>query len=231
MSTVAIHQPNFLPWTGYFHKLLSCDVFIFLDDVQLPRGKSFVSRVEIKTANGPAWLTAPVKGKGELLPIKDVALANEREWKSKHLKTFKACYAKAPYFKEVFLLLSRAYEMEDNSLANFNINLIKALAGYLAAPARLVRASELAVDSAGPLDHLIRMVKVSGGTNYLTGKGSGTQRHLDQDAFRREGIEVVYQSFVCPVYPQLWKDFIPNLSVVDLLFNCGPEAREIILSG
>ncbi|MDD3653275.1 MAG: WbqC family protein [Desulfotomaculaceae bacterium] len=228
---VAIHQPNFLPWLGYFHKLLNCDVFIFLDSVQFPRGRCFTSRVAIKSPSGSAWLTVPVKGKGDLLPIKDVALANDRNWKSKHLKTLEGYYKKAPHFAEYYPLIYETYQLEDQNLANFNINLITNLAKSLSAPARLVRASELKnVDYTDSTNHLIKLVKHVGGTEYLTGTGKGSQRYIDEAAFRREGIKVFYQSFVHPTYPQLWGDFIPNLSVVDLLFNSGMQARDIILA-
>lgn len=228
---VAIHQPNFLPWLGFFHKLLNCDVFIFLDDVQFPRGRCFTSRVAIKSPSGSAWLTEPVKGKGDLLPIKDVTLANERNWKRKHLKTLEFDYKKAPHFIEYFPLIHQAYQTEDDNLSNFNINLITNLAQSLSASARLVRASELSkAGFSGSANHLIKLIKLVGGTEYLTGTGKGSQRYIDEAAFGREGIKVICQSFVHPVYPQLWGDFIPKLSVVDLLFNCGAEAREMILS-
>lgn len=231
MCVVAIHQPNFLPWLGYFHKLLHCDVFIFLDDVQLSRGKSFTSRTMIKSPSGPAWLTAPVKGKGDLLPIKEVTMGESSLWKRKHLKTLEANYGKASYFKEYFPLLRQYYMLEDSSLASFNINLIEVIAKLLSAAARLVRASEIEVDFTGPRDHLVQLVKKVGGSKYLTGKGRGSQRYYDQEAFEREGIIVLEQEFSHPVYPQLWGEFAPNLSVIDLILNCGPDARRITLSG
>lgn len=225
MTVVAIHQPNFLPWQGYFHKLLSSDIFIFLDDVQFPRGKSFTSRVSIKSPAGPVWLTVPVKGKGDLSPIKDIIMAGTPpDWKKKHLKTIENCYARAPFFKEYFPMIKELYQTGEQGLANFNIRLITCLAQTLASSTDTVRASELAVDYGSPLDRLIKLVKRVGGTKYLTGSGRGSDRYLDEEAFRREGLEVLYQSFVQPAYPQLGGPFIPNLSVIDLLFNCGPVA-------
>lgn len=229
MTVVAIHQPNFLPWQGYFHKLLSSDIFIFLDDAQFPRGKSYTSRVSIKSPGGPVWLTVPVKGKGDLLPIKDISMVDTPDWQRKHLKTIENCYARAPFFKEYFPLIKELYQTDDLSLSNFNIKLITNLAQTITTK-RTARASELDVDYSNQLDHLIKLVKRAGGTKYLSGTGKGSARYLDEEAFRREGIEVLYQSFAHPSYPQLWGEFIPNLSVIDLLFNCGPVAGKKYLS-
>jgi hypothetical protein len=229
MTTVAIHQPNFLPWLGYFHKLLNCDVFIFLDDAQFPRGKSFVSRVSVKSPGGPLWLTVPVQGKGSFLPIKNTVMVDPEKWRKKHLKTLQSCYARAPFFAEYFPAIQQVYDLECSLLADFNISLIKRLAGVFSSSPHMVRSSELNLDYDGSLDHLVKLVRCMGGTRYLTGKGRGTLRHLDQSAFAREGIEVVFQSFVHPEYPQLWGEFIPNLSIVDLIFNCGEQSEKILL--
>lgn len=229
MTTVAIHQPNFLPWPGYFHKLLNCDVFIFLDDAQFPRGKSYVSRVPVKSPCGPLWLTIPVQGKGDFSPIKNTAMVEPEKWRNKHLKTLRACYARAPFFQEYFPLVQRAYNQAHRLLADFNISLITGLADTFSCPARMVRSSGLVLDYDGTLDHLVKLVKCLGGTRYLTGTGRGTLRHLDQSAFAREGIEVVFQSFVHPEYPQLWGKFIPNMSIADMIFNCGRATEKILL--
>lgn len=228
MTVVAIHQPNFLPWLGYFHKLLNCDVFILLDDVQFPRGKSYASRVSIKSPNGPVWLTVPVRGKGDLSSIKDVETVAAIDWQRKHLKTIEACYAKAKYFKGYFSIIEQIYKLNCCNLADFNIKLIKALAGCFEAPARMIRASELDIAHSGSLERLIKLVKYVGGTKYLTGTGKGSLRYLDGDAFEREGVKVIYQEFAHPQYPQLWGEFVSNLSTIDLIFNCGTDGKKIL---
>jgi hypothetical protein len=228
MTIVAIHQPNFLPWLGYFHKLINCDVFIFLDDAQFPRGKSYTSRVLIKSPSGPMWLTVPVRGKGDMSPIKDVFTADNIDWQRKHLRTLEACYARTPYFKDYIPLIEQIYQMNCSNLADFNINLITALAGCFSAQTRMVRSSELAMDRNGSLEHLIRLVKYVGGTEYLTGTGKGSLRYIDEEAFDREGVKVLYQNFNHPQYPQQWGEFVSNLSAIDLLFNWGPDWKRII---
>lgn len=228
MTVVAIHQPNFLPWLGYFHKMLNCDVFIFLDDVQFPRGKSFTSRVKIKSPGGPLWLTVPVRGKGDMSPIKDVLMADNVDWRKKHLKTLESCYARTAFFNNYFPLIKQVYQMNCSRLADFNINLITTLADFFSVPAQLIRASDLPVEKSNSLDYLIKLVKGVGGTRYLTGTGKGSLRYLDEDIFKRAGITVIYQSFVHPVYPQQWGEFVPNLSAIDLLFNCGTGARAVL---
>lgn len=228
MTVVAIHQPNFMPWLGYFHKLIHCDIFIFLDDAQFPRGKSFTSRVTIKTPTGPAWLTVPVKGKGDMSPIKDVLTNDTVAWKKKHLRTLEACYGRTAFFQNHFPFIEQAYQKDCRVLADFNMKLITTLAGCFSSVTRMVKASELGVEDSGSLGRLIKLVKSVGGTQYLTGTGKGSLRYLDEEAFAREGIEVLYQSFVHPVYPQQWGEFLPNLSAIDLLFNCGKEGKKFL---
>lgn len=229
MTTVAIHQPNFIPWTGYFHKLLNSDVFIFLDDAQFPRGKSFVSRVTVKSPCGPLWLTVPVQGKGSFSPIKNIVMVGPEKWRKKHLKTLQTCYAGAPFFQEYFPIVQRVYNQDYRLLADFNISLIAGLADTFSSPARMVRSSGLVLDYDGSLDHLVKLVRCVGGTRYLTGTGRGALRHLDQSAFAREGIEVVFQSFVHPEYPQRWGEFVPNMSIADMIFNCGKQSEKTLL--
>lgn len=227
---VAIHQPNFMPWPGFFYKLLQSDIFVLFDTVQFPRGKSFCSRVKIKSPEGVKWLTVPVKGKGELLPIKDVQIAG-RGWVQKHLGTLKASYSKAPYFNSCYPGVETIYRMAADSIADFNIQLINCLADALGAKTRVIRASLLDLNWRDTGTYILNLVKHLGGTVYVTGQGAGTLRHLDEQKFARAGIAVEMFNYVHPHYRQLWGDFVPGLSVIDILFNAGPQARDLILAG
>src|SRR5215216_4803864 len=113
---VSIHQPNFLPWLGYFDKLLKSDVFVLFDDVQFPRGKTYANRVLIKTINGEAWITVPVADRGELQLIKDVSIAANPVWKRKLIKTLEVNYAKAPFTKKYLMGLKDVIEKAGDSL-------------------------------------------------------------------------------------------------------------------
>lgn len=228
---IAIHQPNYLPWAGYFYKLLRADIFVFFDTVQFPRGKSYCSRVKIKTPSGTCWLTVPVRGKGELLPIMDVQTAG-RGWVKKHLGTLIACYAKASYFNDYYPELERIYSEAGNDMAGLNMQLIIALAKKMGARTAFVRASEIGPARAQTGEYIINLVKALNGTVYLTGQGAGTRRYLDEQGFQRVGVQVEMFHYSETAYRQLWGgDFVPGLSVVDVLFNTGPGALELIMSG
>lgn len=227
---VAIHQPNFMPWAGYFYKLLRSDIFVFFDTAQFPRGKSYCSRVRIKTPGGARWLTVPVTGKGKLLPIKDVQIAGS-SWIKKHLGTLVTSYGKAPFFAGIFAGIEDIYRNAGPYIADFNIRLITYLAAVLEAKTKFIRASELALDKEETGDYIITLVKSLGGTVYLTGQGEGTKRYMDEQKFVQAGIKVETVKYVDSPYTQQWGDFVPGLSVVDMLFNTGPQARSVILAG
>ncbi len=250
---VSIHQPNYLPWLGFFDKLIRSDVLVILDNVQFPRGKTFISRAAIKTPQGPQWLSVPVLGKSELTNISEVKIAANQPWSRKHLKALTANYGRSPYYDLYYPQLLACYQEQSVNLAELNTRLIAVLAGFLGARTKLVRASEFMLKPTGgeselglamnkrelglptvegPLG-LVRILDIclaSGASKYLTGQGTGTQRYMEETAFQELGIQVIYQNYIHPVYSQLWGEFLPNLSVLDLLFNHGPEARGILLS-
>jgi hypothetical protein len=222
---VAIHQPNFLPWLGFFYKMLKSEMFVFLDNVQFSKN-SFQNRVKIKTPKGPMWLTVPVHQKfGQL--TKDVRIDNQEDWRSKHLKTFETYYRKACYFDEIYPMLMDVYMKEKwEYLNDFNIELITKIREYLEIKTPIIKASSLNIEGKSSTDLLIEIVKRVGGTAYLSGKG-GT-KYMDESKFRDENIQLIYSDFVHPIYNQLWGEFIEGLSIVDLLFNMGPQGRTLL---
>jgi len=228
-ASVAIHQPNYIPWPGYFHKLASCDVFVYLDAVQYPRGQSFAPRNRIKTPNGVIFLTIPVstpdgrEGKATYL---DVEFADDR-WKQKHLKTVEQSYRRAPHFDEVYPLYQRELDRGD-SFVDLNIGLIETFASYLGIDTRRVRLSEL-LDSFGEKTELIVDVcRALHASVYVSGSGGG-RSYNDEALLNEHGIELRYDDYRYPEHPQLWGTFEPGLSILDLLLNCGPASRELVL--
>jgi hypothetical protein len=219
-TIVAIHQPNYIPWLGYFFKIAHADKFVFLDTVGYSHG-SFVNRNSIKTPNGPAWLTIPIlkSGRSGQL-IGEVEPDNVYRWEVRHLATLRSNYGRAEFFKEIFALLEPHYCDTDNrkSLADFNIGLICAVAAYLGISPQFIRSSQLNV-SGRKTDLLLDICCAIGATAYLAGGGS---RCYQEDVkFEDAGITPVYSPFAQRRYPQLFGDFIGNLSVVDILMNCG----------
>jgi hypothetical protein len=224
---VAIHQPNFLPWLGYFYKVAKCDVFVFLDDAQYSKN-SFINRNKVKTSQDAIWLTVPVSFKfGEL--INEVKINNQIPWREKHLKTFEMNYKRADFFEDVFEIIKGIYCSKDwQNLSDLNISLAEAIACYLGLNTPFVKSSTLSVE-AKSTELLMQIVKKVGGDIYLSGFGG--VKYQEETEFAKAGIKLMYSDFNHPVYKQLWGDFIPNLSVMDLLFNAGSGALEIIKNG
>jgi hypothetical protein len=229
VTTVAIHQPNYIPWPGYFHKLAAADVFVYLDAVQYPRGSSFASRNRVKTPNGPVFLTVPVsvpKGKEGKATYLEVELADDR-WQRKHLATVEQSYRKAPHFDEIDGLYERGLTAGE-TLVDLNIGLIEAFASYLDITTRRVRLSELLPSFGQKTQLIVDICRAVDASAYLSGTGGGRD-YNDEELLREHGIELRYDEFEYPEYPQLWGDFEPNLSILDLLFNCGPAGRELVV--
>jgi len=219
--TTAIHQPNYIPWLGYFFKLAHVDKFVFLDTVAYSSG-SFVNRNSIKTPTGPAWLTIPVltSGRSGQL-ISQVEADNTHDWPQRHLTTLRCNYSKAPYFKETFALLEPHYTVRAGGrrdLADFNIDIISLIASYLGLKAQCVRTSELKI-SGHKTDLILDICRAIGAKTYLAGMGS--KSYQEDHKFADAGITPIYSCFSQRSYPQRFGEFIGNLSIVDVLMNCG----------
>ena len=227
MTTVAIHQPNYLPWIGFFHKMAHSDIFVLFDDVQLPLGKSYTPRTMIKTGNGTLKLTIPLLKRNDLLNIRDIKINNTLNWRKKHLRTIQYAYKKAKYFSDYIHLFEDVFEQEWNYLAELNSKLISIIKKTLDIKTELILSSQLDIGEADGLEKILKIVKVLNADTYFTGVGIGTQRYMNEKRFNDEKIKVVYQDFVHPIYTQLWNDeFVEGLSILDLLFNCGFDSRK-----
>jgi hypothetical protein len=221
----AVHQPQYLPWLGYFDKIRRADIFCYLDDVQYKKN-DWQNRNRIKTAQGWQWLTVPVRHR---FPQKicDVAINNAVNWKKKHLHTLATNYSRAPFFKRFAPSFEEIYSQDWRFLADLNIALVESLK-------KTFRLDHLpAVKSSGlnlrrdPTDRLIDICRQLKADTYLSGPDGVI--YMDLKRFKQYGIRVIVQEFVHPVYPQLFNDFRAQMSAVDLLFNCGPEGLEKIL--
>lgn len=227
-TVVAIHQPNFLPWMGYFHKMMQSDVFILLDTVPYTKN-GYQNRVKIKTAQGARWLTIPVLTKGRFGQLtSEVEIKDNIGWRKTHLLTLTTNYARAPYFSETTAWLTTAYDNKTNRLAQFNQMLIEIVRKELGIETPLVLASTLNAGGTSSR-HLLELVQQVGGTTYLSGPSG--RHYLDETPFLEAGVQVQYQQFQHPVYPQLHGEFIRGLSIIDLLMNVGPvQARRVLES-
>lgn len=225
---MAMHQPNYLPYAGYFYKMGRCDLFVLLDAVQFPRGQSFANRNRVKTHNGTTWLTVPVSipsGEKGKVPYTEVAFGGDK-WRRKHLRTLQMNYKKAPYYEEVYALVERVLE-EAEDFTEMNISLIEAVAEYLEIDTPTARLSELGDDFGEKTELIVDICREVGAGAYLSGTGGGKE-YNDEQLLASHGIELRYSDFEHPEYPQLWDGFESHLSVIDMLFNCGPESRELL---
>ncbi len=219
---VAIHQPNFFPWLGYFDKIARSDVFIFLDHVQLPKtGGGWSNRVKMRVAGEPRWVTAPVRRAFHgVAAINEIEWADEQPWRAKLARTLAANYAKAPYCRETMAWLEPLIQMPEGNLARYNMAVIRAIADRIGLRHdHCVTSSSL--DGQGQANELlIDLTRKVGGVCYLC--GGGAAGYQDDAAFAAAGLELRYQRFAHPVYAQAGQqDFAPGLSIVDALMNVG----------
>ena len=219
----AIHQPQYLPWLGYFDKIAASDVFVFLNDTQFKKNE-WQNRNKIKTATGWQWLTVPVVHEfGQ--EIRHTKIDNRAPWRRKHLQALVSNYSKSPYFKEHRTSLESLYGEEWESLADVNIGLVEFFMAQLGITAKTVLSTELGVEGKAT-EALIQICKRVGADTYLS--GAGGKDYLEEERFEQEGITLVYQDYRHPTYPQLYGEFVSHLSIVDLIFNCGPQSLEVL---
>jgi len=222
-STVAIHQPNYLPWLGFFHKLVHSDVFVVLDDVQIQKtGSSWVNRTQILNAGKPRWLTIPINRPSGVQQIQLTTILEDGLWRKSHRGRLHEAYRRAPYYQGLSDFLDGLYEDRTNSLREFNLSAMRAVLDLLGLSdaRKLVMASSFAVDLQGT-NRLIELVKRVGGDSYLC--GSGSSGYLEPRVFEKESMKLVWQNFSEVRRSQLGTaTFVPGLSIIDALLTLGP---------
>jgi hypothetical protein len=228
-KTVVIHQPDFIPYLGFFHRLLHADLFIVLDDVQFVKSNnSWTHRDKIKTQNGEKWLTISVNKAPRNTKINEIVLNTNVDWKTQHLQLIKHNYRKAPYFDEMYPYLENLYSKEIETLSEFNMESIYMLNELFDIKVDIVFSSSLKTTTTKS-ERLVELLKQVDATHYLSGVGA--RDYHDDEPFDKANIEVIWQEFKHPVYLQLHGEFIPYLSSIDLLFNCGIKNSREILRG
>ncbi len=219
---VSIHQPAYLPWLGYFHKILHSDVFVFLDTVQLEKN-GFVNRNRVRTPSGVQWLTVPLLMKGHTeKSIGEMQINQADPWKRKHLATIEQAYGKRPHYDPYADGIRELIESAGESLGDLLFDMLRYFLDTAGIEVkRIIRASELKPEGSRA-ELLADICKKVGGDIYLSGPMGRT--YLDREPFEKAGVEVAFQDFHHPEYDQGYRDFAPNMGVVDALFNCGGEA-------
>jgi hypothetical protein len=219
---VTIHQPDHLPWLGFFHKMRRADRFVILDNVQY-RTNYFQNRNRVLGANGPFWLTVPVRSRGHVASsIADIVIDDSQAWGERHRKSLEACYGRHPHFRRYADVLRTILDSPWQRLADLNLAIIEAFRSALDIGTPMVRASELGVEGRGS-ELLLAICERMGAATYLSGPSG--RDYLDESLFANRGIAVQYHEFHHPVYPQRGaNEFVSHLTALDALANLGPEA-------
>ncbi|MBI3399379.1 MAG: WbqC family protein [Deltaproteobacteria bacterium] len=225
---IGILQPGYLPWLGFFEQMHKSDVFVIYDDVQYDK-EGWRNRNRIKTANGIQWLTVPVMVRLETNPlVYEVKIDNKTNWRKKHLFSIKQNYSKAQYFKKYIDIFEEAYSKEWGHLVDIDMYFILKLAECLGmGDKKLFKSSTLNVRG----ERIERLINICNSFNADTFyEGAAGRDYIDDAYFAQYGIKVEFQDYKHPVYKQLYGDFVPYLSVIDLLFNHGEESLAILLN-
>ena len=232
---VGIHQPNFFPWLGFFNRILSCERFIFLDHVQIPTGKSWVSRNKLLISGADRWLTLPTKKRSRMgQRIDEVEINYESNFTKKHLRTIESNYGKTQYFKEVFPIIQRIYTADHKLLVDFNLSFIHWVLDSWQCPTKCYRSSQLIAINPS-LMHLtgneliLEICATVDAKKYIS--GSGCLDFIKPNSFEERYINFNFQSFSHPEYDQIGaQQFRSNLSILDCLFNQGLKRTQTLVN-
>ncbi|MBI3290798.1 WbqC family protein [Candidatus Falkowbacteria bacterium] len=223
---ISIHQPAYLPWLGYFHKIMLADIFVFFDTTQFEKN-SFINRNKIKTPQGGQWLTVPVKLKGHLEKRIDQIEIFDQAWQKDHWKVIELNYKKAKYWQIYSPRLHEFYQKDYGNIAEACFSQLKIFAEILGLETKMVKASGLKIFESKKDELVLDICRELKADAYVSGnQGKG---YLDAVKFEKDNIKVYFQDYQHPSYSQLWGEFIPCLSVLDLILNEGPKSKEIIL--
>lgn len=225
---VAISQPSYIPWRGYFHQIQKVDVFVFFDTVQYTR-RSWRNRNRVRGEGDAHWLTIPVHSKGlheNRTQIRCIDIDWARKWNVSHRRSLAQFYRRAPFYARYEAMLDDIYSRRPERLADFTIDLTIDLARKLGIQhTRFVRASELEV-SGQKTELVLSILRAAGATHFVNGPTA--KAYTDEQLLLDAGLSLEYMDYDYPEYPQLGQPFDPHLSVLDLLFMVGPDAPRYV---
>jgi len=228
MKKIAILQSNYIPWKGYFDLINSVDEFILYDDVQFTR-RDWRNRNKIKTIQGLLWLTIPVEVKGKFFQKISDTRISEPSWAKKHWQTIVHNYSKARFFSEFKDAFENLYlSLNEEYLSSVNYKFLTVINGILGIKTRIRWSNEFSLCD-GQSERLLGICKDCGADIYLSGPAA--KDYLDESIFEDEGVKVEWMDYAgYPEYCQLNPPFEHGVSILDLLFNAGPNAKEFMKS-
>lgn len=229
MKTVAIMQPTFIPWIGYFGMIQSVDIFVFLDDVQFTK-RSWQCRNWIKTTNGPHLLSLSIDKRCSRMPINETKLASTG-FENDLLANLNHCLKKAPHFSGVHEVIASGFESAAGNLAMLNQFIVQEVCKQTKIKTEFFRSSEFNLTKSDKSQRLLEICQILDADQYLSAMGS-LDYLLENDVFQDSGIELLFFNYDHPVYKQLYGSFVPFMSFVDCLANEGPQSfPELVKSG
>ncbi len=228
MKSVAVHQPNYLPWLGYFYKISKVDLFVIQDNVDFESGnaESLTNRTRLKSPQGMIKLTVPVRHKTGLKKINQIQIDTNQKWARKHLSLITNACIHSPFFKLYFPRLESVLLSDFENLSDLNIALISLCCSCLEISTPCILASELKISGLQKSEQLVEICRQLDADLYLS--GNGARKYNDPALFQKNNIALKYSSYKPPVYKQLFDGFIPGLSVLDALFNLGPQTKDLL---
>ena len=220
------HQPVYLPWLGLFHKIALSDTYVFLDNVKYLK-QDWNNRNKIKGSEGAMWLTVPVATRGsDQIMLPEVRISNQQNWRLKHWRSIKTCYGRAPYFSQHAPIYEEIYDRDWEFLNELNHFMLRRFLDVLGIKVRFLRASELSFDGTKS-DLVLDMCRKLRAKTYIF--GAMGRDYAQVKDFDDANIKVAFQDYKHPEYPQMHGSFLSHLSIVDLLFNCGPRSLAILM--
>lgn len=223
---VGVIQSSFVPWRGYFDFIASVDVFVFHDDIQYTKG-DWRNRNKIKTPKGIEWITVPVSYKAVTQLICETPIDHSTAWQKKQRRIWEANYRAATFYSTAMELLGGFDEKNHQTITQLNTYLIRRICDYLEIKTPMILSTELSLQGS-KTERLIDLLKKLKATSYLSGPSADA--YLDKEAFRENDIRLEYKSYDYAPYPQLWGEFIGEVTVLDLIANCGPQAKKHLRS-
>jgi WbqC-like protein family len=221
---VAVHQPHYFPYPGFFHKVSIADLFVIMDDVQYDRG--FINRNRILDVHGPLWLTVPINKAQKFMTNSGVEINNGIAWREEHWKKIRVSYANAKFFHLYREYLADIYSKNWTSIFQLDLETTTKVFEWLNIRVPVLKESELKVTSTST-QRLVDVCKAVGADTYVSGRGG--KDYMDEPLFYKNGISIQYQSYAPAPYPQRFSGaFVPDLSILDMLANVGPESANVI---
>jgi hypothetical protein len=221
---VVIHQPNYFPYSGFFHKLSLADTFVMMDDTQYD--KKFTNRNRIIVPNGWIWITVPIKKEQKFQSNKLIEINNNLDWKKTHWQKIQRSYSNAKFFNLYKDYFDSLYKKEWDLLFELNYETLTKTIEWLDLKIEIIKESELNV-SGNSTDRLVNICKSVGAETYVSGIGG--KEYMNENIFEKNKIKLEYQQFLHPEYPQHFSEtFIPNLSIIDLLVNMGSDSLKFL---